>query len=170
MQYIGNDGPLYDRLALRDIYLMTDTKKALVSIEEVFKDMMLYLSTNDISYDQLSICPFFSVFVDSNFVDKENGAITDKQAVLNDYVGISFGKGYFYFEGNRLPFAPELMANFNSEIFYVSFSDFVVGLKEMGYDFDWISNFNDIKKQTGSHSVAVGRIDVSFTKNIVKKK
>ncbi len=163
-QFIGEDGPLYDALTEQEILEMIDTEAAVNGSITLLKEMITYLSNNDTSYNGIAICPSFSVFVDTNFIS-EDGNITNKRAILNDYVGISFNYGYFYYRrSGKMLQIDEFEDDSNMRIFYSKLSDFIVGLNECGLELERISNFDDIRQLICENKEPLGKIAVSFKK------
>lgn len=169
-EFVGKEGPLYENLFEYQILGMVDTGKAINTTIDILANMMAYLSENDITYTQISLSPTFSVFVDSSFVDEESGTLLNKNAILDDYVGITFSKGYFYSDRHNKLFAPDVMARFNEDISYASFSDFVVGLNERGFDLKLVSSFDDIRNVIENDGIPFGRVGLSFKRAYTKKK
>ena len=162
MQYIGGEGPLYDYLTEDKIILMLDPFQAVDSSLQLMKNMIIHLSSEDNSYSGIAICPRFSVFVDSDFISEE-GNITNKKGILNDYVGISFPKGYVYSGRKGKVFSVDELPE-NEYIVYSRFSDFVILLNEAGLELDGISSFDDIRDIISNDMDPLGKIEVSFNK------
>lgn len=170
-QYIGGDGSLYQNLTEQQILSLVDSDEAVNASIGILKSMILFLSNNDVSYNGIAIYPVFSVFVDNDYVD-EDGNIINKKAILNDYIGISFDKGYVY--SKRTHSEVFQITDFEEcqDVYYGRFSDFVIALNEAGFDLEGISSFEDIRKLTYEDKKPFGKIAVSFNKksSYIKKK
>lgn len=162
-QYIGKDGSLYENLNEQQILSMIDSNSAVEASIDIMKQMILMLSNSDVSYNGIAVCPEFSVFVDNDFVD-ENGDIVNKKGILEDYVGISFCRGYVYSGRTHSEVFKIDEFEDGQRIFYSRFSDFVIGLNECGLELDGISNFDDIRQVIFDDKRPYGKISVSFKK------
>lgn len=161
-QYIGNEGPLYDQMTESEILELSDSKGAVENALEIMKEMIIELSHSDTSYSGVAVCPAFSVFVDNSFVN-DAGEITSENAILDDYVGISFSTGYVYSGKRGEVFSLDNISD-NQCIVYGKFSDFVVLLNECGFELKDISSFSDIKEKICRGFSPVGKIEVDFEK------
>lgn len=162
MQYIGEEGPLYDCFTEDKIILMSDSLRAVDSSLQIMKNMIINLSSEDSSYSGIAICPRFSVFVDGDFIS-EDGQITNKKGILDDYVGISFPKGYVYSGRSGKVFSVAELPE-SECIVYSRFSDFVILLNEAGLELDGISSFDDIRDIISNDMDPLGKIELSFNK------
>ncbi len=169
-QYVGGDGPVYDELSYDQIISMSNSEVAVNSSIKLMRDMILFLSNRDISYNGIAICPIFSIFVNNDYIDK-NGNIVSMDGILDDYVGISFDMGYVYSKKNYSKVFQISEVDDNEDIFYCRFSDFVIGLNECGFELERISNFRELSKLVFEGKQPVGKIPISFkTSKLYNKK
>ncbi len=162
-QYVGGDGSLYENLTENQILSMTDSDLAVNTVTTVMREMILYLSNSDVSYNGIAVCPLFSVFVDNDFID-EKGNIANKKGILDDYVGISFDKAFVYSGRTHSEVFPITSIDDAQYILYGKFSDFVLGLNECGLDLEGITSFNDIRELIYEDKRPFGKVAVSFKK------
>lgn len=163
-QYLPEEGPLYNELTEAEILQSMSSSQAVDGVMEMLKLMVVSLSSQDVSYNGIGLVPTFSVFVDNDYIS-EDGYITSSKAILKDYVGISFARGYVYSGRSHAKVFPVGDFEESANIFYTSFNDFVIGLNECGLELDGITSFADIKKLVSEDKTPNGTIRVSFSKN-----
>ena len=139
-----------------------DTVGALTNFEKMMEFYIKTLVDNGIAFDKISITLPFTVFVDKNSYDAAIEEDNERDflneyyfpknvPILDEYVGVHFMDLSVYNQGKQQTIygiSRTLEYEFKKEymsMHIVKYSDFMNGLRELGYNFSEIGDFNDLK-------------------------